>query len=246
MDYSRIYAAFIADRRNKEVDTLLSNDYTEKHHITPRAKGGDDTVGNLIHLTPEDHFFAHLLLAKIHGGEMWAPIAFMVGGSRKDYKPTHSRKAHGWAARALSKAKRGEGAYQFDHTEYDLVHRDGREVKRLQSRFAELGISKSLANMLIKGRVSEAKGWALKGAERKTPVGAKHPMYRPEVHEFRHVNGAAFVGTQFEFSEQMRLGRPAVSCLVNGSRRVTKGWYMAVAGFPELKTGARWAKLLQS
>lgn len=72
MDYHRIYLDFIKDRRAKEPGLA---GYSEKHHILPRSLGGDDDAENLIRLTPEDHFVAHLLLAKMHGGKMWAPVA---------------------------------------------------------------------------------------------------------------------------------------------------------------------------
>ena len=69
MDYRRIYSEFIVDRRTKEPAV---EGYTERHHIVPKSLGGTDEPANLIRLTAEDHFFAHLLLAKIHGGGMWA------------------------------------------------------------------------------------------------------------------------------------------------------------------------------
>lgn len=77
MNYQKIYTAFIADRRATEDAIVLLESYTEKHHIMPRSMGGDDTPGNLIRLTPEDHFFAHLLLAKIHGGKLWYALMAM-------------------------------------------------------------------------------------------------------------------------------------------------------------------------
>lgn len=248
MNYQSIYSRFIADRRTKEAALIASGAYSERHHILPRAHAGDDTPTNLIRLTPEDHFFAHLLLAKIHGGEMWAPIAFMVGGSRKDYKPTQSRKRHGWATRALSKAKSGEGAYQFDHTEYSVVNEYGHVMTVKQSEMPSmLGISKPLANMLIKGRVSVARGWSIVGQDRKTIVGDKHPMHRPEVREFKHVNGDSFVGTQLEFSDQKNMRRPDVSRLVTGVYRTSKGWYLAERGITDsAQSKAKWQKHLSN
>lgn len=77
MNYQKIYTAFIADRRIIEDAAVLLSSYLEKHHIVPRSLGGDDTPGNLIRLTPEDHFFAHLLLAKIHGGKLWYALMAM-------------------------------------------------------------------------------------------------------------------------------------------------------------------------
>lgn len=74
MNYQRIYDEFIKDRRIKE---LTISGYTEKHHIIPRSHGGDNSKGNLIKLSAQDHYFAHELLAKIHGGGMWSALFIM-------------------------------------------------------------------------------------------------------------------------------------------------------------------------
>lgn len=76
MDYERIYREFIADRKAKS----KPDGYTEQHHILPRSLGGGNGIDNLIRLTASDHFFAHLLLAKIHGGSMWYAVNAMADG----------------------------------------------------------------------------------------------------------------------------------------------------------------------
>lgn len=187
MNYARIYAEFISDRLAKQPAKPA---YFEKHHILPRSLGGGDEASNIVSLTPEDHFFAHLLLAVIHGGKLWSPIAFMVGGSRKDYKPTQSRIAHGWAKRAMASALSGENSYQFDFQVHQLINGDGVAWDGRQSDMpSQLGISRSLANMLIKGRVSVANGWSLAGSVRKSIAGESHPMYRADVVRFVHEDG---------------------------------------------------------
>ena len=222
MNYERIYSEFIADRLTKQP---VKPAYFEKHHIVPRSLGGGDEAHNLIALTPEDHFFAHLLLAKIHGGKLWSPIAFMVGGSRKDYKPTHSRIAHGWASRAMSKAKQGENAPQYDFTEYSFVNQDGREwIGKQSDLYSKLGLSRSLANMLVKGRVSVANGWYLAGTTPKDLSGASHPMYRADVHSFVHRDGRKFMGTQFEFGQYAEVDSSGACELVKMKRKEAKGW----------------------
>lgn len=75
MDYARIYAEFIADRLAKQPEKPA---YFEVHHIKPRSLGGGDEPENLIRLTPEDHYFAHLLLAKSNGGAMWYALQAML------------------------------------------------------------------------------------------------------------------------------------------------------------------------
>lgn len=241
MNYSKIYQDFIVSRREREASIV---GYLERHHIKPRSLGGDNSVSNMIRLTPEDHFFAHLLLAKIHGGVMWAPIAIMSGGNRINYKPTISRLLHGWAKRRIAHSKKGAGSYQFDSTVYHFVNTKGRVWSGLQSAaHVELGISKSLVNMLIKGRVSVAKGWSVSGRERKTLIGSRHHMYKHEKLLFLHVDGRSFTGTQFEFSEFANLHRPAVCKLVLGESKVWNGWYIEGTVLPTTGRGAKWAKM---
>lgn len=222
MDYARIYRDFIADRRQQE---LGLKGYVERHHILPRSLGGSDEAENLIRLTPEDHFFAHLLLAKIHGGTMWAPVAFMVGGSRKDYKPTRSRKKYGWVRRALSKSLRGVGCPHHDRAVHSLRHVDGREWRGLQMEMVGLGLSKPLANMLVKGRINTAKGWYLaKHDSPPTTCGSSHPMYRPETYRFRHKDGREMVGTQFDLHTRMGVSKSGACRLARGKAKSWAGW----------------------
>jgi len=74
MNYSIIYENFILDRMEKQ-DFV---GYGEKHHIVPRSLGGTDDKENIIRLAGSDHFFAHRLLAKIHGGKMLQAINIMI------------------------------------------------------------------------------------------------------------------------------------------------------------------------
>lgn len=226
MDYSRIYAVFIADRKLRE--PTLSG-YTERHHIVPRSLGGGE-IDNLVRLTPEDHFFAHLLLAKIHGGRLWAPVAFMLSGQRKDYRPITSRKNYGWAARAMAKAMRGKGAHQFDWTIYELEHDDRGRWNGRQSDFHEIGVSRSLGNMLLKGRIGSAKGWYLAGRRPvvigKARCGDLHGMADHSRYSFRHVDGREFEGTQIEFRAMSGVSKPGCTRLVRGTQTISKGWHL--------------------
>lgn len=233
MDYKRIYDQFIKDRRAKEPDLA---GYVERHHILPRSLGGGDEPGNIVSLTPEDHFFAHLLLAKIHGGRMWAPIAFMLAGTRKDYRPVKSRKAYGWVRRALSANLRGEFAHQFDWSIYHLRHMDGREWLGRQSDMPDLGMSKCLANMLIKGRIKSGRGWYLAQNERPSRKGRSHHKYKRDVVRLVHIDGRKFSGTQDEFHLKHGVARPMVSQLITGKFRCAKGWYVEGRP-PNAKTG---------
>ena len=45
--------------------------------------GGTDDQNNLVDLTAKEHFIAHFLLARIHGGNQWAAIILMMGSKNK-------------------------------------------------------------------------------------------------------------------------------------------------------------------
>lgn len=229
MDYQKIYDEFILNRRG--IENSISG-YFERHHIIPRAIGGTDSPENIINLKPEDHFFSHLLLAKIHGGKMWAPIAFMVGGKRKNWKPCKSRREYAWAVREMAKNFGGENSYQFDQKIYSLEHKDYRTWQGLQSEMVNIGISKSLGNMLVKGRVKTAKGWYLQGNRPETFslaefIKKKHPMKRHDVLHFVHKDGRKFSGTLMDFWTTFKISKPCACRLVNGKQIEASGWKMA-------------------
>lgn len=101
MDYGRIYKEFIADRRFKEPS---SGDF-DVHHIVPRSLGGSNEPDNLIRLVPQDHIFAHALLAKIHGGLLIGALLLMAGkhryaGRYSRLRYAHFRRGHPGALRA--------------------------------------------------------------------------------------------------------------------------------------------------
>lgn len=99
LNYERIYHEFIADRRRREAGIT---GYIERHHILPRSLGGGNAAENLIRLTAEDHFFAHLLLAKVHGGSMWYALFVMMKGSARSSDRRFLRRARRHYARARS------------------------------------------------------------------------------------------------------------------------------------------------
>lgn len=60
MNYLRIYNELVARAQNK------TNTCVERHHIVPKCMGGTDKKSNIVKLSPEEHFFAHILLVKIY------------------------------------------------------------------------------------------------------------------------------------------------------------------------------------
>ncbi len=101
MNYNRIYEELIADRL---ANPPGEGEYVEWHHIVPRCLGGTDEPSNLVKLTPEDHFFAHLLLAKaIDIRPLWAAVMLMHEREfRYGTVSRLSRRKYGWARRRFS------------------------------------------------------------------------------------------------------------------------------------------------
>lgn len=61
MNYKKHYQTLIDRAKYRDIVG-----YTENHHIIPRCMGGNDSVDNIVALTPEEHFVAHQLLVKIY------------------------------------------------------------------------------------------------------------------------------------------------------------------------------------
>lgn len=79
MNHERHYHALILKSRERG----KPDGYAERHHVLPRSLGGGDEPENLVWLTPREHFIAHLLLARIHGGSQWyAAMMFAAGRNR--------------------------------------------------------------------------------------------------------------------------------------------------------------------
>lgn len=110
MNYQRVYDDFIVSRRERE-DEL---EVFDRHHVVPRCLGGSNDAENIIRLRPSDHLFAHVLLAKIHGGVLVMSAIRMSGmkrynggrASRSRYQ--HLREQHRKLAREFLLSRRDE------------------------------------------------------------------------------------------------------------------------------------------
>ena len=87
--YHRHYQSLIENARDR---ILPSDTYKESHHIIPRSLGGSDDRNNLVDLTAREHYIAHLLLAKMHGGEQKRKMlaAVLLMGAIKRYRKCNS------------------------------------------------------------------------------------------------------------------------------------------------------------
>ena len=97
MNYSKIYEQLITRAKTRQLDT-----YLEKHHIVPRCLDGNNDASNLVDLTPEEHFLAHLLPMKMHPtNHSLVFAAHMMGAT------IQSNKVYGWLKRQYIKSCTG-------------------------------------------------------------------------------------------------------------------------------------------
>ncbi len=101
MNYDKHYDALMERAKRR----YLSG-YKEKHHVLPRCIGGEDSKSNVVTLTPEEHYLAHLLLVKMeryknnpfHFKLVFSANMMTIGVGRNN-------KSYGWVRRRLSEIK---------------------------------------------------------------------------------------------------------------------------------------------
>ncbi len=119
MNYQQHYDKLINRAKNR-----LLEGYVEKHHIIPKCMDGSNKKDNLVELTAREHFVAHLLLAKIHGGKLWHAANMMSNMKR------YSSRTYKWIrenhALEMSKSMKGN---TNGHGNKGKIHLSRRGVK---------------------------------------------------------------------------------------------------------------------
>lgn len=102
MNYQQHYHKLINRAKNR-----LLEGYVEKHHIIPRCMNGSNDAKNIVVLTAREHFVAHLLLTKIHGGKLWH-AAFMMSNMKRYKSRTYEwvKENHALEISRLMKGRR--------------------------------------------------------------------------------------------------------------------------------------------
>lgn len=213
MDYAAIYDRFIADRKAKGEPV----GYSERHHIVPKCLGGNDGAANLIRLTPEDHYFAHVLLAKIYGGKLWLSLVAMVnltdgkrdlarGALKRRFQFGHIRRALAIYYRSVLSGPTSKIADQRVHT---LRAFDGRVASG--NRFElemQTGVTRQNISRLVLGTRSSNHGWynPIFNPEGKQPNQIKsEAKASAEVIALFHHDGREWSGTRIEFDQMAGL-----------------------------------------
>lgn len=239
MNYERIYADFIADRRAREPGLT---GYVERHHITPRAMGGGDEPANLISLTAEDHFFAHLLLAKAHNSHAtWAAVILMhERGNRCDIFKRRARLRYGWARRRYgrfcSEERTGTANPNFKHDVIVLKRASGHKEARTRSEWNEAGIVHAALRGVVTGKSKSYKGWMLPETDPASTgrSAAGRSKRIKTLYEWRHLDGRSAALSPFDMAERFGLRLNDVSAVARGQHTMCAGWFIegTEAGWP--------------
>lgn len=98
MNYQKHYDLLIERAKNR-----ILHGYQERHHIIPRCMGGSDDKSNLVGLTPEEHFFAHIILIKIYPGN--DALVRSVNKMCRGHKGKRTRSLYGWLKRKFAEVQ---------------------------------------------------------------------------------------------------------------------------------------------
>lgn len=237
MDYPKIYDNFINLRRALEADLIKSGAYYERHHILPKSLGGDDLSSNLIALKADEHLFAHLLLAKIHGGHMWLAVKAMIDfepnkkkNSRKlTNKPLRDkyRYVRTKIAKNYSERFSGQNHPNADSKSYTLKNINGYIATGNRTELISITkLSRSAITSLLLGDKYSYNGWFYPNKNpsgRYGPLtGNDSPLADKTIYKFFHVSGEVFEGTQADFQEYTG---SSSSPLINDTYKSTmNGW----------------------
>lgn len=173
MNYQTVYNNLIEKARQRNG----VNGYSEQHHIIPRSVGGTDDSNNLVQLTAREHFIAHLLLAKIHGGALIFAAYAMCHQYNKYQKRTYKINSHIYntlkkeAAKILSeKAK-----HRFSGVPKTAEHKEKIRNALVGKTNSHLGEKKSQLhkNKIVASRKNNGNEWHSDETKRKISESAK-------------------------------------------------------------------------
>lgn len=233
MDWIKHYNLLIAKR---QLSPPADDEYVEVHHIIPRCMKGTNAPTNLIRLTPEDHFFCHVLLAKAYDlPKLWAAVKVMTAkGGGGETKYTRIRKMYGLSRRMTSEKLKGKGHPAYNHTIYHFVNEKGDSEHRTQHDFGNtFGISKPAVCSLVKGKVKDCRGWALYSKTQEPgffwgrATGSNASRADKVSRRWKHKDGDEFEGMTLSLAATYNLPVGQLSAVARGSIATSQGWHLA-------------------
>jgi hypothetical protein len=216
MNYKKIYEDFIESRKLRP---MFESEYYERHHIIPSSFGGSDEDENLIYLTYEEHYFAHLLLAKIHGGKMWYALNCMripLGG-----RNIRNRHMFSVARRMVSHFARDQQEYCFKDIKTGKIFTATREY--IQKAY---GLDFSKSSRLVNGVTLVSNGICLLANSEKV---AKEYVVRGVKDE------SIYKGSVEELMNLLDVSRISLMNLLNNKSKLLKGKYYLDGALPKEK-----------
>ena len=124
---------------------LSLNEYTETHHILPKAKelfpeykDLRKNKWNSVRLTARQHIIAHIILWKVYGGTSFLPLYYMLINNNNPSKRKESIKVYQINSHFLSKLKelhsnfrKGKGIYKDTFGNKYLLHKNDPKIQEL-------------------------------------------------------------------------------------------------------------------
>jgi hypothetical protein len=219
MNYRKIYDDFIA---NRKLNQPAFGTTVEIHHIIPRCHGGTDDPFNLIRLKPEDHFFAHLLLAKCtNDSKMWSTVFLMSGAFRNKFNMLLARRWYG-ISRDLRK----------DNNLYNWAHKDGTKYTTTCHHMGEItGLKTQQFSRVAKGDRPQTHGWYitdrfLEHPERRTNT-INTLNKKQEKIRLKHIDGREFEGTTLEARDATGCSSVDLCLIKKGKVQSMHGWMLS-------------------
>lgn len=118
MNYTCHYDKLISRARTRNL-----TGYVEVHHIIPTCMLGSNSPENLVKLTPEEHYFAHLLLVKMYPSHPQLICALGKMTANSPYHHRSGRKLYGWLKRRhsvfMKEAQSGNKNSQYGSSWYN-------------------------------------------------------------------------------------------------------------------------------
>jgi hypothetical protein len=136
LNYIRIYENIIDRAENQNRVRIKGGQIYEKHHIIPKSVGGLNYKGNLVLLTPKEHYICHRLLVEIYkntqfSDKMYYAMWCMINGSGNQKRHSTSSRIYDKLRNEIILSKKIE---RFDNRkpilQYDL---SGNFIKRYGS-----------------------------------------------------------------------------------------------------------------
>jgi hypothetical protein len=240
MNYIKIHNQFIESR--KSIDHGFG--YFEKHHIIPKSHGGTNSIENIIKLTARDHFFVHLLLAKIYGGGMNIAIWRMCHPRSQGYKSRKKITSRQFESLRLKFIGEMSARFKGKKRPKYIGEKTSKALKGMvRSDEAKARMKKAQAGKTMPKFTEE---W--KSNMAKSKIGPSNPMYgkpssekqkksvseansgtkshryNKNVFSFVHQDGIKRMCTQHDLRIEFGLRHGNLSLMCSGKRNFCSGW----------------------